>query len=63
MLELGGRLDLAQEALGAERGAEVRMEHLDRHVAVVLEVVGEIHRRHSARAEFALDAVAAGQGG
>ena len=39
MLEPGGELDLALEALGAERGGELGMEHLERDGAVVPEVV------------------------
>ena len=50
-----GDLDLPQEALGAE--------HRDRHLAVVLEVLGEIDRGHAARAEFALQAIAVRQRG
>ena len=63
MLQLRGRLDLAQEPLGAERGAEVGMQHLDRDVAIVLEVVREVDGRHAAGAELALDAVAVGKRG
>ena len=55
MLQLRRRLDLGEEPLGAERGAEVRMQDLDRDVAVVLEVVREIDGRHAAGAELALD--------
>jgi hypothetical protein len=32
-------------------------------LAVVLRVFGEIHRRHPSRAELALEAIAAGEGG
>ena len=51
----------AQEPLAAERGAEVGVQHLDGDVAVVPEVVREIHGRHAARAELALDAIAVGE--
>ena len=63
MLQLGGGPDLGEEALGAELGGEIGMQQLDRHLAVVLEVVREIDRGHAARAELALDAVAVGEGG
>ena len=56
-------LDLAEEALLAERGGELLPQHLERDLAVVLQVVGEIHGRHAAGAELALEAVAAGEGG
>ena len=59
--EAGGGGDLAQEALGAERGGELGAEDLDGDLAVVLEVVGEVDRGHAALAELALDAVAVGQ--
>ena len=48
MLEIGGDLDLGQEALGADDGGELGAEHLDRDVAVVAQVVGEVDRRHAA---------------
>ena len=51
--------DLPQEALTGERLRELRLEHLDGHVAVVLEVVREVHGGHAALAELALHAVAA----
>ena len=63
VLQLRGGLDLGEESLAAERGAEVGVQHLDGDVAIVLEVVREVDRRHPAGAEFALDAVAADQGG
>ena len=63
MLQARGGADLAQEPLAAERRAEIGMQHLDGHVAIVLEVVREVDRGHAAGAEFALDAVAVGEGG
>ena len=63
MLEPGGELDLALEPLGAERGCHLRVQHLEGHLALVLEIAGEKNRRHAAPAELALDEVAAGQGG
>ena len=53
--------DLAQESLAPERLRELRLEHLERDVAIVLEVVREVHGRHAAGAELALDAVAVGE--
>ena len=49
MAEAGGGLDLAQEALGAERGGELGAEDLDGDLAVVLEIFGEIDGGHAAR--------------
>ena len=61
MLQRGRRLDLDHEPLGAEHRGEFGLEDLDRDLAVVLEVLGEVDRRHAAGAELALDAVAVGQ--
>ena len=53
--------DLGEKPLGAQHRTEFRFEHLDRHLAVVLEIVGEVHRRHPAGAELALDTIAIGE--
>ena len=63
VLQVGGDADLGQEAFGAEDGGELGAEDLEGHLAVVLEVVGEVDRRHAALAELALDAVAVGDQG
>ena len=63
MLQARGGLDLHQEALGAEHGGEFGLEDLHRHLAVVLEVLGEVDGGHAARAELALDQVTVGEGG
>ena len=62
MLQAGGDLDLAGEPLGTERGRQLRPKNLHRHPAVVLQVLGEVHRGHAALAQLPLDAVAVGQG-
>ena len=49
--ERRARRDLAEKALGADRGGEVRAQDLERDGAVVLEVVGEIDRGDAAAAE------------
>ena len=59
MLQRRRRLDLLHESLGAEHRGELGLEHFDRNLAIVLEILGEIDRGHAARAELALDAVAA----
>ena len=63
MLQRRDRLDLAQEPLGADDGGQLGPENLDRDLAVVLQVLGQIDRGHAALAELALDAVAAAEGG
>ncbi len=61
VLEVGGGLDLGEEALGADDGGEFRAQDLDGDGAIVLEVVGQVDRGHAPLAELALDAVAVGQ--
>ena len=63
MLEVRRDPDLAQKALGAEHRGELRLQHLDRDVAAVAEVVGEVHRGHAAGAELPRDPVALGECG
>ena len=63
MIEPRGDRDLAQEAIAGERPGEVGPEHLDGDLPVVFEVVREVDRGHAAGAEFALNAVVAGEGG
>ncbi len=57
MLQPGGELDLAEEALGAERGGQLGVEHLERDRAVVLQVLGEEDRGHAAAPELPLEGV------
>ncbi len=63
MLEVGGGLDLLHEPLGAKDRREFGPQYLDRHLALVLEVLGEVDGGRPAAAEFALDGVAVGEGG
>ena len=63
MLQARNRLDLAEESIRADHRGELRLEHLDRDLAIVLEVVREVDRRHAALAELSLDLVAVGEGG
>ena len=58
VLEIGGGLDFAEEAISAECGGELGAEDLDGDLAVVLEVFGEVDGGHAALAEFANDAIA-----
>jgi hypothetical protein len=63
VLQPGGDLDLAREALWPHRGGEFRAKDLDRDLTVMLEILREIHRGHPAGTEFAIDPIAVGQGG
>ncbi len=43
--------------------SELGLQHLDGDFAMVLQVLGEVDRRHAAAAEFTLDRVAVGKRG
>ena len=58
MIELRADADLLEEALGAKHRCEIRPEDLECHLAIVLQVLGEIDRSHPARTEFALERIA-----
>ena len=62
VLQAGGGLDLALEAVGAERLGQLGMEHLERDRPLVPEVVGQKDRGHAPAPEFALEAVAISEG-
>ena len=55
-------LDLAQEALAADRRGNLRLQDLDRDLPPVLDVVGQVDGGHAAGADLGLDAVAIGRG-
>src|SRR6267378_4644781 len=57
MRETRGDADLAKESLGADRGAELMLQDLDRDFALVLYLLGEVYGCHAAMAEEALDRV------
>ena len=59
MLQVGRRLDLSQEAFPADDRRQFRLQHFQGDVAVVLQVLGQIHRGHAAFAKLTLDGVAA----
>ena len=63
MLQARGGADLGQEPFAAERGAQIGVQHLDRDVAVVLEIVREIDGGHATGAEFAENVITVGEGG
>ena len=57
VIERGGDLDLALEALRSEPRGEFGSDHLDGHSAAVLQVLGEMNRRHPPFAQAALQPV------
>ncbi len=60
-IQAGGQLNLSKKAFAAEGFGEIGSEHLDRDFPIVLVVVGQVDRRHPARAELAVDPIAIGQ--
>jgi hypothetical protein len=58
----GGDLDFPEEATGADGLSQVGLENLYGYVAVVPEILGEVHRRHPATAKHARDRVALRKG-
>ena len=58
MLQVRGELYLLEKALRPEDRGELRMQQLDRDLAMVLQILREIHRRHPTRTKLALDGVA-----
>ncbi len=53
----GCGLRLPAKALAAEDRRELRPEDLHGYLALVLQVFGQIHGGHAARAELALDVI------
>jgi hypothetical protein len=62
VLQTGGEVDLALEPLRAQRGRELRQQHLEGDRPLVTEVLGEVNRGHAAAPELALEGIAAGEG-
>ena len=59
MLQRRSGLDLLHKPLGAEYGREFRLEQLERDLAIVFEIVAQVHRGHAAFAEMAENTIAA----
>src|SRR6185437_14289072 len=57
MLQRRSGCDLLNEPVSAEYGRQFRLQYLDRDVAVVLDIVREVHVRHTTLTELALDRV------
>src|SRR5512143_2968742 len=62
MLEAGGDLDLTREATGPDGDRNLGSEYLEGHLAVVLQILSEVDRRHPALPQLALDQVAVCKG-
>ncbi len=49
-MQAGNGLDLSQETLGAEDRRQLRLQHLERYLALVTQVVREVDGSHPALA-------------
>jgi hypothetical protein len=63
VLQVRGGADLREEALRPDYGGQLGLQDLERDLPVVLDVLGQIDRRHAALTELPLDAVLAVQCG
>ena len=63
MLQVRGDLDLAQEPLDAEHRAEFRLEHLEGDAPFMAQVARQVHGRHAAFADLAVNHVSIGERG
>lgn len=61
MLQIRGGLDLGEKSLCADYCCELWAQYLHCDLAIVPHVLREVHRRHPARTDFAVEAVAIGQ--
>src|SRR5215213_933464 len=62
MLEPGRDLDLPEETIGPQACGQLRAQNLDGDLTVVLQVLRQVHRPHSALPQCALEAIAVAQG-
>jgi hypothetical protein len=60
MLQARCGLDLLHEPLGAKHRGELGAQDFQCDLAIVLEILGKIHRCHAAGTEFFLNGVAVG---
>ena len=58
MLQPRRDVDLAEESVAAEGSGQLGPKHLDRDLAVVPDVLGQVDGRHAAAAELPLEHVA-----
>ena len=63
VLQVGSRLDLCQEAFGSDYSSSFRLQDLQRHFALVLQVVGQVDCGHPTLTQLSLDGVPMLEGG
>ncbi len=59
MLKIRRRFDIGEESLSADHRSQLGFQDFEGDLALVLEVVGQVHRGHAALAQLTLDGVAA----
>ena len=59
MFQVGGRLDLGQEAFTTYYGSQFRLQDLERNLPLVAYVLGQIDRSHATFPKLMLDGVSA----
>jgi hypothetical protein len=62
VLQASRGTDFPLEAFRSEGCRQLRVQHLERHVAIVLEIVGQVHRSHAAASQLSFKPVAVLQG-
>src|SRR5436190_6336136 len=62
VLETRDHLDLLQESPNADGMRQRFLEHLDRNLSMVPQIVGEVHAGHPALADLAFDPIAVADG-
>ncbi len=63
MLQVGGDAYLADKSFVSQHRRQFGMDHLDGDLAIVLQVLRQLDRRHAAATELPLDPVVAGKRG
>jgi hypothetical protein len=63
VLQVGRYLDLTQETLDPNDGAEVGLQDLQRDAAIVPDIAGEVYRRHPTFPDEPFNGVSAIEGG
>jgi hypothetical protein len=63
MVKARRKVDLAQETLGTDRDGQLGPQDLDRHMAVVLEILRQIDDGHAPATQLMLDGVVFGERG
>jgi len=63
MVQVGGNAYFPEETVRTERGRQIGEQDLDRHLSLMLWVIGQVDGSHAATTKLPLDVVAALQRG